>query len=738
MFSRVENSLTRSSLAAAYRRVLRLSLVLIVGLTVAGAERKSAFGQNKTAPSKERSKPRAAKPAPGSPLEKLLARPEAFETLVNPNCSHCVDEAKRRASELRDDDRVLAWIRGKYEGGGIPWRFFLAPYRVISDTYGVFVYDADAGYVRGYEPSLEFKFHGWRNGVMVIRHSDGTLFSALSGKAFAGPRVGESLVPVATLETDWGFWSAAYPGSVAYHMFEKYQPIELPQDDHPDSVATRLPLDTRLEANEPILGISLGEHSKAYRLSDAESAGGLISDRIGDQDVAVFWRSKSRSAAAYAPETDDEAGAVAVKLVLDPANERAPYLDQVSGSRFGVEGRALDGPLQGKTLRWLPGVQCRWFAWAAEYPTTEVFAPPVAAKSTEARGTEAPPKGAAPRKALIVAPTDITSPKIAQWRDQGVTSIVVLLDESFDSKEYERAAAAVKKGDLELAYWVEVGRSPALADAHPEWMAALGTHLDWRERFPNVPEPGKDEVAKAYPWVTIGYQEAFDAQLTRVEGLLSHATADYKDLLLADLQNGPASCGCGNLQCRWAVDYGVASTATKLEGDDAAAKFLAAVAKLAPGKRIVPVWMTECEDQDLPAEISPGGKTTGYCGSVHCSRGRCPSAFAEGWRGLLAGHAGPVAIMATHGELGRTGSEGMVGAEWTRQIVEFLTKVPGGPDGEPIARERLWLVTQGYDLPTGEAEAVETSARETGVGTIAVALTKLDQSYEPRIVPASR
>ena len=39
---------------------------------------------------------------------------DVFQTLVNPACSHCVDEARRKAGELRDDDRVLCWVRGKY------------------------------------------------------------------------------------------------------------------------------------------------------------------------------------------------------------------------------------------------------------------------------------------------------------------------------------------------------------------------------------------------------------------------------------------------------------------------------------------------------------------------------------------------------------------------------------------------------------------------------------------------
>ena len=116
----------------------------------------------------------------------VVAKPDAFKTLVNPTCSHCQDEAKRRANELKPEDRVLSWTRGYSDGGAIPFRFFLIPYRVISDSYGVFVYDSDAGYARGFAPSYEFRFHGWRNGVMVMKHKDGTLYSCLTGSPSRG------------------------------------------------------------------------------------------------------------------------------------------------------------------------------------------------------------------------------------------------------------------------------------------------------------------------------------------------------------------------------------------------------------------------------------------------------------------------------------------------------------------------------------------------------------------------
>ena len=129
----------------------------------------------------------------------IIAKPDAYKTLVNPQCSHCKDEAKRRGTELKSGDRILCWIRGYSEGGAIPIRFFLNPYRVISDSYGVFVYDPDAGYARGFAPSYEFQFHGWRNGVMVMKHKDGTLYSCLTGLAFDGPKKGARLKPIPTL-----------------------------------------------------------------------------------------------------------------------------------------------------------------------------------------------------------------------------------------------------------------------------------------------------------------------------------------------------------------------------------------------------------------------------------------------------------------------------------------------------------------------------------------------------------
>jgi hypothetical protein len=308
---------------------------------------------------------------------KLVVQPDAFKTLVNPNCSHCRDEAKRRAGELKDDDRVLCWIRGKYDGGAIPLRFFLSPYRVISDTYGVFVYDADAGYARGYEPSLDFTFHGWRNGVMLMKHKDGTLYSCLSGVAIDGPKKGERLQPIPTLMSDWGFWLKQYPGTVAYHMYDKYKPVELPTTLTEGSKKSRGPADSRLPADASVLGMTLGKEAHAFPIRRLESIDGcgLVRQRIGDQDCVILWYAPTHTAVAYRPiarppkKDAGEPRTLTLSLGSD-APATAPFTDVQTKSHWDIAGRAVDGELKDWTLDWVDSVQVKWFAWAAEYPHT--------------------------------------------------------------------------------------------------------------------------------------------------------------------------------------------------------------------------------------------------------------------------------------------------------------------------------------------------------------------------------
>jgi hypothetical protein len=305
----------------------------------------------------------------------LVAKPDAFPPLVNPASSHCKDEAKRR-SDLTEYDRVLAWTRGPFDGGAIPLRFFLNPNRVISDTHGVFVYDPDAGYARGFEPSPDFRFHGWRNGIMVMKHADGTLYCCLSGVAFDGAKKGTRLKPIPTVMTDWGPWLKQYPNAFAYQMLPQFKATDLPYKPNPSSVQTRGPADARMAPDAYVLGVFDGHRSFAWRLNTRPKDGAETATIDGK---LLLWHGATFTAAAYKPlaVAADASGARPVtlrKTTWDPRSvgPAAPFKDDETGSKWDVTGRCVEGQLQGSTLEPVDAVQAKWFAWAAEYPTTKI------------------------------------------------------------------------------------------------------------------------------------------------------------------------------------------------------------------------------------------------------------------------------------------------------------------------------------------------------------------------------
>src|SRR5262245_2735516 len=104
----------------------------------------------------------------------------------------------------------------------------------------------------------------------------------------------------------------------------------------------------------------------------------------------------------------------------------------------------------------------------------------ILAESTE------PAKDAKPHQFLIIDPDAVTTTNVDTWKKEGFDALVLTLDERFDAAVYRKAAKAIAAKNLDFYYWIEVGRNPAFAKDHPEWIAALGSHQDWRKRFPDV------------------------------------------------------------------------------------------------------------------------------------------------------------------------------------------------------------------------------------------------------------
>jgi hypothetical protein len=296
--------------------------------------------------------------------------------LTEPPCSYVITQHAKGLVAL--EDPVIAWIRARHNGGAAPLRHFLAGPRVVNDTYGLFFYDPDGGYVAAYEKAYGYAFHGWRRGVMVVKHEDGTLFSALTGLGFAGPRTGQRLPRIPSLTTTWGHWLALHPESTAYDLFDgkRYPVVELPKAPDPASTASRGTVDARLPADAPVLGVFANGVSMAFPLAGAAERA-VLQDKVGGTSVVVFVNGAARAATAFRAVRAD----VRLEFAVDAiAPVTAPFKDKNTNTRWSVAGRGIDGLLRGEELVWVDSVQCHWFAWVAEHPDTLVHeaAPPPA------------------------------------------------------------------------------------------------------------------------------------------------------------------------------------------------------------------------------------------------------------------------------------------------------------------------------------------------------------------------
>ncbi len=301
--------------------------------------------------------------------QELIARPGLYKALREPPCSYCSTQNVKGLIE--SSDPVVAWLRGRHNGGAIPLRHFLSGPRVINDSYGLFFYDPDGGYVSAFEKDYGYRFYGWKKGAMIVQGKDGTLWSALGGRAFEGAKKGQRLKRIPSLTTTWGHWLMLHPESTAYDLFDgkKYEVTALPDKISEGAEKSMGAVDARLGARTYVLGVQIGDAVKAYPI-DESRARACVTDELGGTPIAVFWYGATKSAVAFKSTVD---GRKLTFYADEIAPETAPFMDRETKTRWTLAGRGVDGPLKGKELDYVDSVKCRWFAWSAEFPETAVY-----------------------------------------------------------------------------------------------------------------------------------------------------------------------------------------------------------------------------------------------------------------------------------------------------------------------------------------------------------------------------
>ncbi|MBI4584482.1 MAG: hypothetical protein HY717_10715 [Planctomycetes bacterium] len=324
--------------------------------------------------------------------------------------------------------------------------------------------------------------------------------------------------------------------------------------------------------------------------------------------------------------------------------------------------------------------------------------------------------------------------RLREYRSRGFNAVALVIDDDTPLAELDSLRREAEGVSIAFYYWINVGRSPRLADRHPEWIAGMGSHDDWRRLFPEAPRPKEGERIGVYPWVPIWYRDVLEDRRASLARELRGHLDGVAGVLLNDVQGAPSACGCGNHQCRWTVDYGMergrmAGGPEKAPGPPSALLIAALEAEL-PGVDFIPVLASECEEIDQKA----GG--TGYCGAVKCFDGLCWQEFSRELEVLCRVAPGPLAVLSASRRFGRELPAYTERGGWLAESLRLMEAVPARESRPGASAGRFIAVVEGQGLSRAEERRLVESALSSGARGVIVMDCQLEEGWEPRIVPA--
>jgi hypothetical protein len=210
----------------------------------------------------------------------------------------------------------------------------------------------------------------------------GNFIQQLEGKVIRGPDEGEMLEAYPVVMARWSDWKTLHPGTMVYYappvtlrdrvvqrMLETMIPISKLAARAKPWHLVRKPLDARLPAMSFVFGVEVNQDACAYPLTSLRTSP-VLNDEVGGEPIVVLFDLALDIGAVFSRRLDSHR----LTFSAIPKSESgAVARDQETRSGWDVAGRAVDGPLAGRTLQALPHYnQLFWFSWAAFKPGTRI------------------------------------------------------------------------------------------------------------------------------------------------------------------------------------------------------------------------------------------------------------------------------------------------------------------------------------------------------------------------------
>ena len=224
----------------------------------------------------------------------------------------------------------------------------------------------------------------YRSNKVMYDRATNSLWNQFIGEPIIGPLadsgIRQSFFP--SVVTTWEEWLAEHPDTTVLSRDTGVYPAEfyVPENDpraiyydYFTSDEVMFPVWVRDDAFEPkevVVGLSVGNAAKAYRVEDLRQVR-LVNDTLGDLAVVVVASPESRAGRIY--ERGDTTFAL---LPTDDPDAPPSVLVDESGTTWQVtESGLLNQSDPSQSLPRIPSVTSFWFGWFQYHPDTEIYQP---------------------------------------------------------------------------------------------------------------------------------------------------------------------------------------------------------------------------------------------------------------------------------------------------------------------------------------------------------------------------
>lgn len=155
----------------------------------------------------------------------------------------------------------------------------------------------------------------YNNDVLLYDRQTQSLWSQLLGQAISGPLKGQRLTMLPVIHTTWADWRVRHPTTqILSTDTGKVRPYE--RDAYPgydNSEEIIFPLEFRSAGYHPkerVLGVRLGNLTKAYPFVELGKTSGVVSDQMGGTALTIRFDRQSLRATAYSADGQQIAAVV--------------------------------------------------------------------------------------------------------------------------------------------------------------------------------------------------------------------------------------------------------------------------------------------------------------------------------------------------------------------------------------------------------------------------------------------